>query len=367
MRVVDFLRLRSRPREVLQRAAFVAFLALASQVGAQPDAPNHNASRDAKAEATEHMRRGVEAYDKSDFESARVSFARAWAVTQHPAIAANLADVETRLGRYREGAEHWSFYLKNAPRNRDRSDGEEGLAECRKHVARLEISAEPKAVVSLDGQVVGEAPSLDELWVEPGAHLLEARLPGGNVASQRVVVSAGDTQQVALVPAAGKAASSGALAPAQAEPSAPARVQPQPVDANTSARTPVLVGGAAFTAVVLGVGVVFGLKAKSASDDAVSLSKKIGEAVGGHDGDTGACKSPSASVATGCATLGAKVDTARSARTTAKVAFIASGVLGVGTLAAYLLWPRSTSSSTALSFGPWHSSGVSGVIAEGSF
>jgi hypothetical protein len=352
---------------VLQRAAFVAFLSVASQVGAQPDTPNSNVSRDVKTEATEYMRRGVEAYKKGEFESARVSFARAWSLAKHPAIAANLADVETRLGHFREGAEHWSFYLKNAPTDRDRSDGEEGLAECRKHVARLEISASGHAVVSLDGQVVGEAPLPAELWVEPGEHFLAARSPEGSVASQRLVVTAGDTQQVALVLVAANSTSSGALAPTHSEPSTSARAQASPVEPSTSARTPVLVGGAAFTAVVLGVGVVFALRAKGASDDAVSLSKKIEEAVGGQDGDTGACKSPTASVATDCARLGTKVDTARSARTTANVAFIASGVLGVGTLAAYLLWPTSTSSSASLSIGPWHSSGISGVIAQGSF
>lgn len=360
---------RFRRRFVLPVAVGILHCSVTPSALAQSKAAATDGAHDPKAEAAGYMRRGVDEYKKGHFELARENFARAWALTQHPAIAANLADVETRLGRYREGAEHWSFYLKNAPPDRDRSDGEEGLAECRKHVARLEVTTATKASISLDGQLVGDASLPVELWVEPGAHVVEARFAGGEVASQRLVIAAGDAQQVALAPAPEKApVPSAAIASTQAKATAPPAVQPEAVGGGTSARTPVVIGGAALTAVALGVGVAFGLKANSASDDAESLSKKIRGVVVGNGGGGGesACESPAVLVSADCATLGSKVDAARSARTTAKVAFIAGGVLGVGTLATYLLWPRSSSSS-ALSFAPWHSAGVSGVLAEGSF
>jgi hypothetical protein len=317
------------------------------------------------------MRRGVEQYKKGDFERARVEFAQAFALVQHPAIARNLADTETQLGRYRDAAEHWSFFLKTVPPNRDRTDGERGLAECRKHVARLVVAAEEKAAISVDGKLVGEAPLANELWLEPGEHVVEARVSGKRPATERVVLAAGDDRNVALVHPTGESAAAESQSPAAVQPvdaAQPSRNNgsPLPAERGTSVRTPVLVGGVALTTVALGIGVVYGLKAQSASGDADSASSRIKEQLAGQ-GATSACFSPSPAIAQDCKALGSRVDAAKSSRSTAQVAFVAAGVLGVATVATYLLWPRSGSSSAWLVVAPWHSAGTSGIVAEGAF
>jgi len=85
-------------------------------------------------------------------------------------------------------------------------------------------------------------------------------------------------------------------------------------------------------------------------------------------GDAIVCKTPSPAIADDCAALRAKVDTARSARSTAYVSFGAAGVLAAGTLITYLVWPGSRSSSAAWTLGPWRrKGGGSGVTIEGTF
>src|SRR5450432_3751077 len=65
--------------------------------------------------AKELVRQGSAEYSKQHWEAARASFQKAWELKRHYAIAANLADVELKLGRYREAAEHLEYALANLP------------------------------------------------------------------------------------------------------------------------------------------------------------------------------------------------------------------------------------------------------------
>ena len=370
MRFGEAMRAKTHRRFTFGTAAWLLASTVSVPSLAQSTSANADAQQTARDQAEGFMRRGVEQYKKGEFELARVEFARAFALVQHPAIARNLADTEMQLGRYRDAAEHWSFFLKTVPANRDRTDGERGLAECRKHVARLVVAAEEKAAISVDGKPVGEAPLANELWLEPGEHVVEARLSGRTPAMERVVLAAGDERNVALVHPTGEGAAPEPAAAVAVEPIHAERISPSSApfsrEGATSARTPVLVGGVALTTVALGVGVVYGVKARSASGDANSASDKIRGQLA-EQGSTSACLSPPPSLAKDCEALGTKVDSAKSSRSIAQVAFVAAGVLGVATVATYLLWPRSSSSSASLVVAPWHSARTSGVVAEGSF
>jgi tetratricopeptide (TPR) repeat protein len=88
------------------------------------------------------MNRGGEAYGQQRWEEARDAYRAAWELRPHFAVAANLADVELRLGAYREAAEHLRFFLANLPPEREvlRADGEKRLAECRAHLATVRVA-----------------------------------------------------------------------------------------------------------------------------------------------------------------------------------------------------------------------------------
>lgn len=358
-------------------AAFCCLLVgVEPQAFAQPQSAGIAVSResDSKLLARDLMRRGVEEYRKNNLEGARASFARAWELEHHSAIAASLADVEVRLGRYREAAEHWSFYLKNAPPERDRTDAERGLAECKKHVARLGVTTEAKAAVSVDGHAAGEASLLAEFWLDPGAHVVEVRpASGGATATERVVLAAGEEKQINLAAGAGVASSPpvtrvpSVASPASSPQTAPA--QGRAGESGVSTRSTVVITGSALTVVATVVGVVYGLKAQRVSDDADTLTARIN--MGATDAvvrANRACNPPSGEPSDDCSFLAEKVDAAKGARTTSQVAFVAAGALGIGTLAALLFWPAHQSTGAhGLVVAPWQAGKSYGLFAQGSY
>src|ERR1700742_4017684 len=107
------------------------------------NAGDRDASSTDDAAIKELMRTGIGEYRKNHLEAARTAFASAWELRHHTAIAASLADVEMKLGRFRDAAEHWQYYLASSPP--DRAEAEAQLAECSKHVGRIDVTVEPAA------------------------------------------------------------------------------------------------------------------------------------------------------------------------------------------------------------------------------
>src|SRR5687768_5983009 len=69
---------------------------------------------DAVSERANNLfKKGKQAYEEGkDQESYRL-LREAWSLRKSSVIAANLALIETELGKYRDAAEHYSFALKN--------------------------------------------------------------------------------------------------------------------------------------------------------------------------------------------------------------------------------------------------------------
>jgi hypothetical protein len=232
----------------------------------------------------------------------------------------------------------------------------------------LEITAAPGTNVAVNGRVAGDAPLGSELWLEPGDFAVEGRFTDGRVAAVQVSLVAGDEKQVALA-APPPTPQSAPLAPTTA-PSKPAPLTPT---SSTSARKPILIGGAVFTAIAAGAGVIFALKSQRDSDSADEQTAKINHEVtqAGHEefvSSGRACNPPYGQPATGCASLASSVESARQARTSAQVAFVSAGLIGLGTAAVFLLWPASTApEKQSLQIAPWRDTGSTGLIARGQF
>src|SRR4051812_13044301 len=115
------------PGRLRHRAGpFMLFLAVAGAFPARATAQTLDSAEpatppdaDTKATVKELMHTGVAAYRKKDFEAARTAFAKAWKLKPHSDIAAALADVEMKLGRYRDAAGHWDYYLNYHPPDLD--------------------------------------------------------------------------------------------------------------------------------------------------------------------------------------------------------------------------------------------------------
>ncbi len=364
---------KRRPRSALGRLVGIlnlitvaAGIAAATPVSAAPpqEAANGQSSEETAQRVKELMRTGVNAYRNGHLEAARVAFTEAWRLRQHVAIASSLAEVEMKLGRYQEAAEHWEYVLKNAEDDRasNRSDAEEQLDECHRHLGRAKILvAGGPAEVFVDGESLGTFALRDELWLAPGTHHLYVVAEGREGPVQTVDVKVGDVRIIRLERAgttpgspAPSTAGTVALAPSNAENAPPERAR---AGSGVEARTIVLIGGAALTAAAAGVGLAFTLQANGKENDVKTLQSQLAQS--GDPSLTGSssqCRPPSGEPPKACTDLREALDAMDTARHRATGSFIAAGAFGVATVATYFLWPaeeKKSERSGRLVLAPW--------------
>lgn len=324
-------------------AAF-AFTALLLSPPVAVAAPSPNAS-----ETTAHdtdtvrdlMRTGVTEYKKGNLQAARDAFLRAWAIKPHYAIAASLAEVEMALGQYRSTAEHLEYYLSNLPAELadKRSAAETQLAEARKHLTTLRVTADaPDATIYVDGVAVEPG---RELLLEPGPHVLVAERGSIRTKPREVVFAAGQTLDERLET---QSAEPVPVAPPPSPAPAPSSAAPQ--DSGARAPASVLIVGGSLTLVAVGIGVGYSLDSSSARSEADRLAEETVRS--GNPADVarnGQCAPASGPPPPACAELRDNLDHANRSQDIALGSFIAGGVLAAGTLATYFLWPKKDVSS----------------------
>jgi hypothetical protein len=315
--------------------------------------------------------RAVERFAAGDLEAAREAFAAAWRLRKDVTIASNLADVEMKLGRYRDAAEHLTFCIRHATEVAARKDAERRLAECRPFVATATVTVDTQAAtVLLDGAPVGHAPLEGELWLQPGAHTLKAQLQGRSSPEKTLQVRGGEEQRIELK-----------LSPTSAPSPSP---QPAPVaplvqvqgrrraDVTTTHDSELkfytIVGGAALGAAGLGLGLLWTFNANSEEESARSLLAQVNA-----EGDPELAKAGRACTGSspprGCADLKPAWQSVDRSRNLATGAFVIGGVLLAGTAAAYIFWPehREPTERAAVHVAPWSQGKANGVQLSGSF
>jgi hypothetical protein len=136
---------------------------------------------DPNKERRDWMNRGNAEYVQKNWEAARDAYRRSWDIKHHYTIAANLADVEVKMGHYAEAAAYLKYVLANLPENKgvERKAAEEQLLECRNHLTVVRVATDvADATVLVDGRDVGQTPLRDELLLEPGKHVISVAKPG---------------------------------------------------------------------------------------------------------------------------------------------------------------------------------------------
>jgi tetratricopeptide (TPR) repeat protein len=331
-------------------------------------------SRPAAAEAApetdtkELLREGFAALKKNDLETARTAFTSAWNKRQHFAVAFSLAEVEMRLGRYVEAAQHWQYVLANIPDDLadKREQAAQQLDECRNHVGvfTVHVSADG-ASVHVDGVHVGDSPLTGELYVQPGDHEIYAEKSGRRSPVRLFRISAGSNLsfELRVPPTALQLPASRQTAQSSLASGTDHVAQPSPA---TSIRTPVLIAGLVATAGAAAVGTVFVLKSNGASDDARdALNQAVAQSDPSRDPST-VCGGPNRAPA--CDTAFKSIDDKDRFRDLAVGSFIASGVFAAGTAAAYWLWPQqSPAKGVAVLPAPTILRGGGGLAFAGSF
>lgn len=306
-------------------------------------------------QARARFKEGVEAYDKGRYEEARLAFLQAYTLKKHPSVLLNLAQSSAKSNHPLEAARYFSQFLREATTAtpQQKKDAEQGLAEVRKQVARIDVAAPSGTEITLDDQKVGTTP-FDALDVEPGQHTLKSPTQSVTVTAvvgQKVEARFGSSSaSPPPSPTPAPAPSDSSTSPPPRENAAAAAVT---VDADKSKKTSLLTPPENMTPVYVGLGVggvgligtivffAFKTDAQSKADKVAADIRAAATARGIPS--QGACNSTAPSAAdlkNACATLkdnNSKVDT------NATIANISAVVMGVGLLTAgiwYLAGPK---------------------------
>lgn len=131
-------------------------------------------------EADQLFSRGNDAFDRGDLDEAYALYKKAWALKRTYDIAGNLGQVELKLGKFRDAAEHLDFTLRLFPptgKSEPREAIRRALDAARNEVGALSITVNVRgASVAIDGQPVGLSPFDAPVFVEPGKRTVEATL-----------------------------------------------------------------------------------------------------------------------------------------------------------------------------------------------
>ena len=175
-------------------------------------------------QARARFKEGVDFYDKGSYENARLAFLQAYALKKHPAVLLNLAQSSAKAGHPLEAAKAFQQYLKESTSAspQQRQDAENGLAEVRQKLGRIEIVAPSGTEVTLDEKErLGTAPFNEPFDVEPGPHSLRS-----STETVKVTANAGQKSQARFGVAATPA------------PPVPVPIGPAPPEGNTGPTPP---------------------------------------------------------------------------------------------------------------------------------
>jgi tetratricopeptide (TPR) repeat protein len=348
---------------------------------AQAAPPAATTTQDPTQIAKEWMKTGSAAYERGDWEEARRAFEHAWLVKKHFAVAFDLADVEMKLGRYADAADHLKYEIANLPSDRDsdRSVAQAQLAECRTHLGHVRLAASVDgAAVTVDGAPSGTTPVADGLDLAPGTHSVLVSRAGYRSAQASLTIKAGESQDLKLeltpeAPPASAAPPPSAAASGDTglHPSA-APSSPSDRPSASSGRLIVGITGGVLTAAGVAVGVIYTLKASDASNRAKSADAQIAAWVATQNmvPPDGGCTAPN-HLTGPCNALSTAHSDENTDKTLRTVGFVSAGVFGVATLVTVLAWPKSSeapgSARASLQLTPWASEHTRGLVLQGSF
>jgi hypothetical protein len=320
-----------------RRLGLVAALALAAPpaLAAAPDA-------DAVSQrATELYKQANALYDEKKLPEAEALYLQAWALKKTYDVASNLGAIELDLGKQREAAEFFAFALREFPAG-GKSAAREQL-KTRFLLARAQVGARtvevspPGAEVLVDGKSTGAAPLLDDLFLAPGTHTIEARLAGYEKATVTLGVAKGSSDKVVL-----------ALRAAQG---------PPPVV--TGPNKAILIGGGAVAGAAIVTGAVL-----------VGVAAAKGSAVSSLEAQTrqaGGCSSTTAGG--NCAALRSDLSFRQTVGSAGLWTLVGGGAVGIATLVYGLVPGTKTPPPAKTGWGlrPAVGPGGGGLIVDGTF
>lgn len=319
----------------------------------------------------ELVRTGIVAYRKGDQESARAALVEALKLNPGPTVIATLADIEMKMGRYRDAAEHWTVYLNVAPQgdSKERTEAEEQLKLCLEYVGSVMVTVQPPdAVLWVDGAPFELAPTKGRLWLNSGLHTMQVKSQEQSSSEPKeYLIRKGENTPLTLTTQS--AVSAAPTKPMVSAPTVNMSVASERDSSGMQPRTIALLGGGVLTLAAATIGTVYWVKNSNAKNDADALVKSLNHDSGSNTTSFfSACRSSNAP--SECDSLKSKNDDMKRTANISDYSFVAAGVLGVATMGAYFVWPKSRTNAEAKSslvVAPWWSPSNQGVAARVSF
>ena len=191
-------------RRLLRRRIWAGAVLAALALHALPGRAAEPATSDSAAalDADGWFQQGVDAYKANDLVQAEQCLRRAWELKKTYDIAGNFGQTLHKLGKMREASEVLAYTLSTFPPTagaEKRQRIETMLAQAKAAVGTWRVTVNvPGAEVLVDGVKVGASPLATELYLEPGAHSIAAKLGGYTPATRSVEAKAGASEELAL-------------------------------------------------------------------------------------------------------------------------------------------------------------------------
>lgn len=274
---------------------------------------------------------GVDAFQKGDFETARVAFARCYAFMPKPDVLRNLSISEVESGHYVSAAQHLTQLLNDGRKlsAKVKARLEELLARSQAQVGRLAISSTAsRPEVWVDGEKLRQASLEGPYYVKPGRHTVRVKTAAHDDQTRRVYAMAGVSIPVDFIASAPPPPPRSTLPSLSAQ----SRQTPPPLsDVAGGLSTPATIAvaaGGALTALSLATATYFTAASYQHGADADLISGRLRWRMGGSSSLCG----DSTPFASDCARLG--LERRREARDAkrATAAFIGFGITGAATL-----------------------------------
>jgi hypothetical protein len=239
-------------------------------------APNDGVPGVENEKALQTFKEGIAAFDRRDFEAARVAFLQTFALKPSaPVVRRNLGLAEIYSGHYLDGARRLGrvIHMTDEGTSVDRARMVESLKKAEAHLERVTVEVNVEGAEIRIGDVdLGVSPLPFAWYLEPGAYEVRVSKPGFTAFTETRLARAGSAQhlRVHLIPV-------GALEePLPAPGPQPAASQPAP-ELERGVNPWVLVAGSALTAGGLVTGLTLSLFAADNGDKVDSLKAGLGD------------------------------------------------------------------------------------------
>jgi hypothetical protein len=245
------------------------------------------ASNDAKSDtnlvenekARQTFKEGIAAFDRRDFEAARVAFLQTFALKPTaPVVRRNLGLAEIYSGHYLEGARRLGrvIHTTDEGTSMDRARMVESLKKAEAHLERVTVEVNVEGAQIQIGDVdLGQSPMRFAWYMEPGSYEVRISKAGFVGFSETRMARAGNAEhlRVNLRPVVVEEVA----APVPSEP-VPEPVSPPPqVDQHSGPNPWVLAAGGVLTAGGLAAGLTLSLFAADNADKVQQLGDSLGD------------------------------------------------------------------------------------------